>query len=160
MLRGILKGKLMTIVKKIGVLVTSGLILALALGVGSVHAQGPAPVREKEKATTPGDRTKPDMGMLKGRWLRPDGGYILTIRSVDGSGKMDASYHNPNPISVSRAEATWEGSAIKVFVELWGKGYPGSTYKLTYDPKSNELRGIYFQAALRQSFEVVFVKAD
>jgi hypothetical protein len=159
MLRGLLKGKLMTIMKKIGILVTYGLILALALGVGSVTAQGPGPVQEKEKVTTL-SRTRPDMGILKGRWLRPDGGYVLTIKSVDANGKMDATYHNPNPISVSRAEATWEDSAIKVFVELWGKGYPGSTYKLAYDPKSNELKGIYFQAALRQSFEVVFVKAD
>jgi hypothetical protein len=149
----------MTTMKKIGALVTCGLILALALSAGSVRAQSPGPVQEKEKVTT-FSRTKPDMGILKGRWLRQDGGYVLTIKSVDANGKMDASYNNPNPISVSRAEATWEDSAIKVFVELWGKGYPGSTYKLTYDSKSNELRGIYFQAALRQSFEVVFVKAD
>ena len=35
--------------------------------------------------------------VLKGRWLRPDGGYIIQIRSVDGSGKMDAGYFNPGP---------------------------------------------------------------
>ena len=26
---------------------------------------------------------------LNGRWLRPDGGYVLEIRSVDASGKID-----------------------------------------------------------------------
>ena len=140
------------------VVVVCGLILTVALSTGPVTAQGPAPVQEKEKVTS--SRTRPDMGILKGRWLRPDGGYVLTVKSVDANGKMDAAYNNPNPISVSRAEATWEDPAIRVFIELWGKGYPGSTYRLTYDPKSNELRGIYFQAALRQSFEVVFVKAD
>jgi hypothetical protein len=32
---------------------------------------------------------------LSGRWLRPDGGYILDIRDVDARGKIDAVYLNP-----------------------------------------------------------------
>jgi hypothetical protein len=149
----------MTRMKRVGGLMAFGLVFAFALSVEPVGAQGTAQGREKEQVTT-SNRAKADMGVLKGRWLRPDGGYVLTIKSVDANGKMDAAYNNPNPIIVSKAEATWEDSEIKVFVELWGKGYPGSTYRLTYDQKSNELRGVYFQAALRQSFEVVFVKAD
>jgi len=42
--------------------------------------------------------------MLKGRWLRPDGGYIIEIRGVDPSGKIDAVYLNPRPINVARAQ--------------------------------------------------------
>ena len=47
---------------------------------------------------------------------------------------------------------------LKVFVELWAPNYPGSTYTLTYDPIRNELAGTYFQAALPQRFDVVFVR--
>jgi hypothetical protein len=36
---------------------------------------------------------------------------------------------------------------------------PGSTYTLTYDPKRDELYGVYFQAVQGQSFDVVFVRA-
>ena len=95
---------------------------------------------------------------LKGRWLRPDGGYVLEIRDVDAKGKMDAAYLNPRPINVGKAEATRQGAALKIFVELRAPGYPGSTYTLTYDPKSDQLTGVYFQAVMGQRFEVMFVR--
>jgi hypothetical protein len=34
--------------------------------------------------------------------------------------------------------------------------YLGSTYTLEYNPESDQLFGQYFQAALQQTFEVVF----
>jgi hypothetical protein len=95
---------------------------------------------------------------LGGRWLRPDGGYILDIRAVEASGTIEAVYLNPRPITVARAEATRDGSTLQVFVELHAPGYPGSTYTLTYDPQRDQLAGIYFQAALQQRFDVVFVR--
>ncbi|MGH8069337.1 MAG: hypothetical protein ACRERE_29700 [Candidatus Entotheonellia bacterium] len=95
---------------------------------------------------------------LNGRWLRPDGGYILEIRSVDAGGKINAVYLNPKPINVAKAEATRDSSTVKVFVELRAPGYPGSTYTLTYDPTRDQLEGIYFQAALQQRFDVVFIR--
>lgn len=95
---------------------------------------------------------------LSGRWLRPDGGYVLEIRSVDARGKIDATYLNPKPISIARAEATRDGSTLTVFVELRAPNYPGSTYTLTYDPQQDQLRGIYFQALQQQSFDVYFVR--
>src|SRR5262245_48220081 len=33
--------------------------------------------------------TKPEFQKLKGRWLRPDGGYVLEIRSIDSTGAVD-----------------------------------------------------------------------
>ena len=95
---------------------------------------------------------------LNGRWLRPDGGYILEIQAVDPSGKIDAVYLNPNPINIAKAEATRDGSTLKVFVELLAPNYPGSTYMLTYDPQQDQLQGTYFQAALQQRFDVKFVR--
>ena len=77
---------------------------------------------------------------------------------MDPKGKIDAVYLNPRPINVGRAEATREGSILKIFVELRAPGYPGSTYTLSYDPKRDQLLGVYFQAAIGQRFEVVFVR--
>ena len=71
---------------------------------------------------------------------------------------MDAAYSNPQPIHVARAEATKEGPATKVFIELRDVNYPGTTYDLVYDPGSDQLTGIYFQAVIKQQFEVVFVR--
>ena len=97
-------------------------------------------------------------GVLNGRWLRPDGGYILEIRGVDAAGTIVAVYLNPRPINVAGAEATRDGSAVKVFVELRAPNYPGSTYTLVYDPKRDQLTGTYFQAVLQQTFDVAFVR--
>ena len=72
---------------------------------------------------------------------------------------MDATYFNPNPINVSKAEVSREGDALRVFLELRGAGYPGSTYTLTYEPRSDSLTGVYFQAVMQQKFDVVFQRA-
>ena len=99
-----------------------------------------------------------DFDKLKGRWQRPDGGYVLAINSISGSGAIDAAYYNPNPIHVAKAEATRAGAALQVFVELRAPNYPGSTYTLTYDQEHDQLRGDYFQAVERQTFKVLFVR--
>lgn len=99
-----------------------------------------------------------DFMALKGRWVRTDGGYAVEIKSVAADGRIQAAYFNPNPINVSRAEATRQGAAVLVFIELRAPGYPGSTYRLIHDPQSDELKGIYHQAARRQDFDVVFVR--
>jgi len=96
--------------------------------------------------------------VLNGRWLRPDGGYVLEIRVVAPSGKIHGVYLNPRPINIAKAEATRDGSTLKVFVELRAPNYPGSTYTLTYDQDQDQLRGTYFQAIRQQSFNVFFVR--
>jgi uncharacterized protein (DUF2147 family) len=103
-------------------------------------------------------QAQPDFMALKGRWARTDGGYVIDIKSVDPGGQMQAAYYNPNPINVSRAEAARSGAAVTVFIELRGPGYPGSTYTLIHDPKSDQLKGIYHQAVLQKNFEVVFIR--
>lgn len=95
---------------------------------------------------------------LVGRWLRPDGGYVIEIRKIDVDGRMDAAYFNPRPIHVSRAVAMTQGEETKVFIELQDVGYPGSSYTLTCYPQKDVLAGIYHQAAMGQDFEVVFVR--
>ncbi len=95
---------------------------------------------------------------LKGRWQRPDGGYVLEIKSIAANGSLDAGYFNPKSIHVAQAEASREGNAMKVFVELRDVNYPGSTYTLSYDPANDQLKGGYFQAVEKQRFAVAFVR--
>ena len=122
----------------------AGVLAALALGVaaGPPRAGAADPAYER----------------LKGRWVRLDGGYVIEIRSVDNRGVVDAAYFNPQPINVGRAQATRDGSALRLAVELRAPNYPGSTYTLTYDPKVDQLRGVYFQAVAQQRFDVIFVR--
>jgi hypothetical protein len=100
-----------------------------------------------------------DLTILLGNWVRPDGGYTITIRGVDTSGKLQASYANPTPLPFSKAEAAREGKTVKLFFELRAAGYNGSTYTLTYDAASDRLVGVYFQAVQRKEFEVFFQRA-
>jgi hypothetical protein len=99
-----------------------------------------------------------ELQKLVGRWLRPDGGYVLEIRRVDAGGNIEAAYFNPRPIHVARAEASRDGSATSVFIELRDVNYPGSTYTLIYQPMNDQLKGVYFQAALKEQFEVFFMR--
>jgi hypothetical protein len=131
-------------------------MLALAIAFALQTTSDCAAQSKKETATETKDKVGFDV--LKGRWLRPDGGYIIQVRSIDDSGKMDAGYFNPRPINVSKAHATRESGKMKVFIELRDAGYPGSTYALTYDPKEDVLRGVYFQAAVKQNFDVYFTR--
>jgi hypothetical protein len=108
--------------------------------------------------TNAGTGTKAAFDSLKGQWLRPDGGYAIEIREIDASGKIVAGYFNPQPINVSRAEASREGDATRIFIELRDVNYPGATYTLNYDPGEDQLRGVYYQPALQQSFDIVFVR--
>ncbi|MDZ4133619.1 MAG: hypothetical protein U1E11_10835 [Dethiobacteria bacterium] len=96
---------------------------------------------------------------LEGRWVRPDGGYVLELRTIKKDGSVTAAYFNPKPIKVYRAEASLKGGRIHLFVELRDANYPGSTYNLLYDPMSDRLKGTYFQAVERLSFDIEFVRA-
>jgi hypothetical protein len=145
-----------TLVLALGVVATVVLLRGRQAGdVGSA----PTPTSSaRNSLAAPANPAELGFRALHGRWLRPDGGYILDIQGVDARGKIDAMYLNPRPILVSRAEATRDSSILRVFVELRAPGYPGSTYTLTYDPTRDQLVGIYFQAALQQRFDVTFVR--
>jgi len=106
--------------------------------------------------TKPAAPAAPSPAKLVGRWLRPDGGYILQLSAPDANGLLKAEYFNPRPINVSRAEWKHQEGHLGVFVELRAPNYPGSTYTLAYDPAQDRLVGIYFQAAMQQQFDVVF----
>lgn len=95
---------------------------------------------------------------LVGKWVRPDGGYVITIKSMEAKGKLDAMYANPDSLPFSKAQASRDGEQIKLFFEIVAGGYNGSTYTLVYDPASDVLQGIYYQAVARQNYEVQFLR--
>jgi hypothetical protein len=143
------------------------LVVAAAVAVGLWLNRSPSPL--PPDATAPAEAgsshtpavaaapgARPGLQTLVGRWLRPDGGYVLEISGVATNGALQAAYFNPKPIHVARAEASQDATSTRVFVELRDVNYPGSTYTLAYDPASDQLRGIYYQAVERQQFEVYF----
>lgn len=124
--------------------------------IGPVVAQGPAPATTG--AAVPAAVERSGLDVLKGSWVRPDGGYRIAIRGIDPNGALDAMYFNPNQLPFAKAQATRDGAAVRVFLELQAGGYSGSTYELTYDAASDRLKGIYYQAVAKQRFEVFFAR--
>lgn len=99
-----------------------------------------------------------DFQRLEGKWVRPDGGYVLELKSIKKDGSLAAAYFNPRPIRVFRAEIAKKNGTITLFVELRDVNYPGSTYNLTYDAATDRLIGTYFQAVENKTFNVQFLR--
>jgi hypothetical protein len=137
------------------------IMFSFALSLGAVTdpavALDAAPRVEAEVSSS---GSEDGFDVLPGRWVRPDGGYVITIKSVDAAGELDAAYANPSPLPFARAEASRDGKTIKLFFELRAGGYNGSTYTLTYDPLNDVLKGVYFQAVAQQKFDVHFTRAE
>jgi hypothetical protein len=132
-----------------------GLTLALApLAAPMAQDQASAPNR----TAAPAAPASTAMEVLKGAWVRPDGGYVIAIRSVAPDGQIEATYYNPNPLPFAKARAAREGATLRAFFELQAGGYAGSTYELVYDPASDRLKGIYHQAVAKQRFDIYFVR--
>ena len=114
----------------VGIALAMGILTAVILlrgrelgGTGSPLPSRPASGSSRAAAA---DSASSGFRALHGRWLRPDGGYILDIRDVDARGTIEAVYLNPRPITVARAEATRDGSTLKVFVELRAPATPAA----------------------------------
>ncbi len=133
------------------------LVLALGAFADPVIAQGTAAAPVKTEASP--SESESGFNRLRGRWVRPDGGYVIDIKDVDAEGKLDAGYANPRPLPFAKAEAIQDGEIIKLFFELRAGGYNGSTYTLTYNPANDTLQGVYYQAVARQKFDVYFERA-
>ncbi|MBT3185872.1 MAG: hypothetical protein HN342_15250 [Nitrospina sp.] len=122
------------------------IFIILALGIFSPEPE----ISASEK--------KPDFSAIIGEWVRPDGGYLIRVRGVNPDGSVDAGYFNPAKINIAEANVSlWKGF-VKLFIKLQDKGYPGSTYNLYYYPEKDALAGFYYQAAIGQTYEVIFVR--
>jgi len=85
---------------------------------------------------------------------------VLELSDVTSEGKLKAAYLNPRPTNVAKAEWRSVDNRIQVFVELRDVNYPGSTYTLIYDPEQDRLNGYYYQAVVKGTFDVVFVRKE
>jgi hypothetical protein len=132
------------------ILAVLGLALAL-LANEPATAQGSA----GEPAGGP-SAAVPGFEALKGTWIRPDGGYTIAIKAVGPNGEIDAMYHNPAALPFAKAQAVRQGTTLRLSFELQAGGYAGSTYELTFDPASDTLKGTYYQAVVKQKFDVYF----
>ena len=135
-------------------------VLAIVM-VGFLVSSRPSGAARGQSPTSPAPVTAepPSLyGALLGRWARTDGDYLLEVRAVDGTGKAQVGYFNPRPIHVARAEARREGEQLTIVIVLEDVGYPGSYYTLRYSPTDKQLSGEYYQAALQQTFEVIFTR--
>ena len=101
---------------------------------------------------------RPDFRVIVGEWVRPDGGYVVHVRDVNLDGSVEAGYFNPSEIHIAEARVSLSKGLIKLFIKLQDKGYPGSTYTLYYYAEKDALAGFYYQAAMQQTFEVVFLR--
>jgi len=126
-------------------------LLAAAL-CGPALAQGPKPAPAAQAAAPA------DMNVLKGSWVRPDGGYVIQIKGIAADGTLDAMYFNPTPLPFAMARAAQDGAMLRVSLELRAGGYAGSTYELAYDSGNDRLKGVYYQAVAKQRFEVAFAR--
>jgi hypothetical protein len=82
-----------TLVLAVGVVATFTLLRGRQPGgVGLPLLSSPVP---SISLAATADSAESGFRVLSGRWLRPDGGYILTIRDIDARGKIDALYLNP-----------------------------------------------------------------
>jgi len=134
-----------------------GLVLALAMAAPpAALAQGPTPAPVGAAVAAPA--AKPNLDVLKGTWVRPDGGYVIGIKEVGADGQLDATYFNPNQLPFAKAQASSEGGTLRVTLVLRAGGYAGSTYELVYDPATDRLRGTYYQAVARQKFDIYFAR--
>ena len=112
---------------------------------------------ERGKGSSP-KSVQTNYSRLAGKWLRPDGGYVLELSDVTSEGKLKAAYFNPRSINVAKAEWRSVEDRVQVFVELRDVNYPGSTYTLIYYPEQDHLNGYYYQAVQKVTFKVVFMR--
>jgi hypothetical protein len=91
-----------------------------------------------------------------GRWQRPDGGYVLTIQDVAEDGMVTATYANPQPIHIARAQAMTKNGTTSLYVELRDRNYPGNYYTLDFDPVRDQFAGVYYHLGIQQKMEVQF----
>ncbi len=134
--------------------IASSAVLILSFAACGVFHEPAATAADKPRLAATIDEQR-----LAGRWVRPDGGYILELREIGKDGSLKAAYFNPRPINVANAVFSRKEGRLTIFIELRDVNYPGSMYRLQYDAKSARLKGVYFQAVQGATYYVEFIRA-
>jgi hypothetical protein len=61
--------------------------------------------------------------ILKGEWIRPDGGYVLKINKINEDGFVNAEYLNPKSIRIQNARISLWKEYLKLVVQFNDAGY-------------------------------------
>ncbi len=133
-------------------------VAAAALTLTNAACRRESPSVQAEPSQARDSQLSAEFEAVRGKWLRPDGGYVLELKALLADNQLTAGYFNPAPIHVGEAKIYRENGFLKVFVKMQDKNYPGSTYTLIYDKESDLLRGIYFQAVQGVEYEVEFTR--
>ena len=110
-------------------------------------------------AVTPLAAKKAGMEVLSGTWVRPDGGYTIAITNIGPDGQLEAMCFNPGRLPLRRPRQHQEvrrpfahpSSCVRADTMARPTNSP-------YDPASDQLKGIYYQAVVKQKFDVYFVR--
>lgn len=97
-----------------------------------------------------------DAQLLKGKWTRVDGPYQIDIQEVFEAGDLKVSYSNPQPIHIGQSGWREKDGNLMVYIKLKDENYPGSIYRLNYIKEKDLLRGSYYQAVAKETYQVEF----
>lgn len=142
----------------------------------SAEAEEPiqeSPILEEQDESTPAEEQIPELrpdpdpiapvditeDTIIGRWIRPDGNYVLEITSITEDKNLEAAYFNPRPINIALAEIKAQ-DGIRIYVEFDDTNYEGSYYDLRYDPVNDALAGNYYQATYGQTYQIAFIRME
>jgi hypothetical protein len=92
----------MTTTCKLGSLCV-GAALALLAGSCGKRSETPVAATSAKPAT---ESVAVEFGKLKGKWGRPDGDYVLEIRTLLDGGALEVGYFNPAPSMRARRSST------------------------------------------------------
>ena len=97
----------------------------------------------------------PGFHVLQGRWQARNGD-VMTIKNISATGSIELQYFEAEPVHVTQAQAARDGKATRIQIVL---RYPDSlccTYDLTYNPQSDQLKGLFWRKGTSKSTEVIF----
>jgi len=115
-------------------------------------------VANATSAETVEQTSSPKVDIFLGDWQRTDGGYRIIVSEIKKDGAAKVEYLNPRPINVAKAYVKTQKDYRKLYIEFQDKGYEGSTYTLYYYDKQDALVGFYYQAPMKQKYEVIFLR--
>jgi hypothetical protein len=133
------------------------MVRLLTLGLLSASLVLPSTGQEPQQQVPPLIAKIPDKGDFFGQWLRQDGTYKLALSRAKGGG-VTAKYMNPNPINVESALFSQDDDLLVLTIVLRDEGYPGSTYRLHFDPAYRILVGDYLMPQSGQRHQVYFIR--
>ena len=101
---------------------------------------------------------KINIDVLKGTWVRPDGGYTIVIKSIGPNGQLEATYFNPNPLPFAKAQASQEGESCAHSLNCARAATMVRPTSSATIAASDRLKGTYYQAVAKQKFDIYFVR--